>query len=347
MIRPALARDVLVLVLAGAACSRSTPPRPSASPAGGTAAPAVVAEVDGVPISGEELDRRVEKRLARLRQEEYEIRRQALDELIGERLIEMEARARGISREEMLRDEVDQQVEPPAPSLVEQLYEQNKARFAGRAKDEVAGEIRKVLTERGRAERRAAFQQKLRQKAKVRVSLEAPRTDVPVPASAPALGPSGAPVTIVQFTDYQCPFCHRAQATIDKVMSAYTGKVQLVHRDFPLDNHPQAFPAARAARCAGEQGRFWDLHRNLMTVPGPMDEADLQSRAASLKLDPGAFVTCLSSGRHDAAIRESVEAGARAGVEGTPAYFVNGRMISGARPFETFREVIEAELRGS
>ncbi|HSB61405.1 MAG TPA: thioredoxin domain-containing protein [Vicinamibacteria bacterium] len=344
MIRPALARAVLVLVLSGAACSRSAAPRASASPAGGPAPPAVVAEVDGVPISGEELEGRVDRRLARLRQEEYEIRRQALDELIGERLLEKEASARGISKEEMLRDEVDRQVKEPDHSLVEQLYQQNKSRFAGQPKDEVAREIRKALTERARAERRAALQQKLRQKAEVRVRLEPPRIDVPVPASAPALGPRGAPVTIVQFTDYQCPFCHRAQATIDEVMGAYDGRVQLVHRDFPLDNHAQAFPAARAARCAGEQGRFWDFHRNLMTVRGTMDEADLRSRAASLKLDPGAFATCLSSGRHDAAIRESLEAGTRAGVQGTPAYFVNGRMLSGARPFEAFREVIDGEL---
>jgi len=168
--------------------------------------------------------------------------------------------------------------------------------------------------------------------------------DVAIPASAPTLGPNGAPVTIVEFTDYQCPFCHRAQATIDQVLSTYAGKVQLVHRDFPLEGHPQAFPAARASRCAGEQGKFWDYHRSLMRAPGPMDEADLQSRAASLKLDSAAFATCLASGRHDASIQESTEAGMKAGVDSTPAYFINGRLIIGARPFEAFKDVIDAEL---
>jgi protein-disulfide isomerase len=148
----------------------------------------------------------------------------------------------------------------------------------------------------------------------------------------------------VEFTDYQCPYCHRAQSTIEKVLSRYAGKVQFVHRDFPLDGHSQAFPAARAARCAGEQGRFWDYHRNLMTVPGDLTETDLAARAASLKLNPGAFSTCLASDRYDASIRESVEAGAKAGVTGTPAYFVNGRMLTGTRPFEHFQEVIDAEL---
>lgn len=331
-------------MLVATACSRAPASRPVASPGGGSAASAIVAEVDGTPIRSDELDQRVEKRLMRLRQEEYEIRRRALDEVIGERLLKKEALARGISKDELLRDEVENQLKEPDPSLVEQLYQQHKGRFPGKTRDEVAGEIRKALKDRSRAERQAAFQQKLREKATVVLKLEAPRADMPVPASAPALGPSGAPVTIVEFTDYQCPYCHRAQATIEKVMSAYAGKVQLVHRDFPLDGHPQAFPAARAARCADEQGRFWDYHRSLMTVRGPMDTADLQSRAAGLKLDAAAFATCLASGRHDAAIRESAEAGARAGVDGTPAYFINGRMITGAQPFEAFGEVIDAEL---
>jgi len=128
------------------------------------------------------------------------------------------------------------------------------------------------------------------------------------------------------------------------VMSRYAGKVQLVHRDFPLDGHAGAFPAARAARCAGEQGKFWDYHRSLMKEQGDLSESDLSARAKTLKLDPDPFKTCLASDRYDAAIRESLEAGARAGVTGTPAFFVNGRMLTGARPFEQFQEIIEAEL---
>ena len=344
MTRPALFRTALALLLLAAACRRSPEPRPTASPPPGASASEVVARVDGVAIRADELDERVAKRLMRLRQEEYEIRRQALEEMIGERLLEKEARARGISKEDVLRDEVDHQVQEPDPKLLEQLYEQNKARFGGKTKAEVLGDLRKALRNRQRSERQAAFQATLRQKAQVEVALSAPRMDVAIPASAPTLGPNGAPVTIVEFTDYQCPFCHRAQATIDQVLSTYAGKVQLVHRDFPLEGHPQAFPAARASRCAGEQGKFWDYHRSLMRAPGPMDEADLQSRAASLKLDSAAFATCLASGRHDASIQESTEAGMKAGVDSTPAYFINGRLIIGARPFEAFKDVIDAEL---
>jgi protein-disulfide isomerase len=343
MTRPARVHTALALLLLATACRRSAAPPPADGP-GPASGSEIVARVDGVAIRGQELDERIGKRLLRLRQEEYEIRRQALEEMIGERLLEKEARSRGISRGDLLRDELEHQVQEPDPKVMEQLYEQNKARFGGRTKAEVLGEIRRALRDRQRTERQAAFQATLRQKAQVEVALRAPRTELAVPASAPTLGPDGAPVTIVEFTDYQCPFCHRAQATIDQVMSTYAGKVQLVHRDFPLEGHPQAFPAARASRCAGEQGKFWDYHRGLMGSPGPMDEADLKSRAARLSLDSAAFATCLASDRFDAAIRESTEAGLQAGVDSTPAYFINGRLVIGARPFEAFKDVIDAEL---
>jgi protein-disulfide isomerase len=336
----------LSLSLVSSGCRR--PPAPKASPAApASGAGDVMAQVDGTAITRGELDEKVDKRLLRLRQEEYEIRRDALDEMIGERLIEKEAKARGISRDELLRDAVDNQVKEPDAKVIDSVYEQNKARFAGKSRDQMIGEIRKAFRERARGERLAEFRSQLRKKASVQVALEAPRTQVPIPASAPTLGPNGAAVTIVEFSDYQCPYCHRAQSAIDQVMKTYAGKVQLVHRDFPLDGHPGAFPAARASRCAGEQGKFWDYHHSLMTETGPLDDDDLRSRAARLKLEATAFGTCLSSDRHDASIRESVEAGTKAGVNGTPAYFVNGRALSGALPFETFREIVEAELRGS
>jgi len=334
---------LLVVLASSAACKRSagtgTPNQAPSPPPAGT-----VGEVDGTPITAAELEERVGNRLARIRQEEYETRRQALDEIIADRLLEKEAKRRGISVKDLMRDEVDNQVKEPDPAYVQNLYEQNHARFASRPKEKALADIRDLLKNRDREERRAALSKSLRAKSEVKVALEAPRTAVAVPASAPTLGPDGAPVTIVQFADYQCPFCHRAQGTIEQILSRYPGKVQLVHRDFPLDGHPQAFPAARAARCAGEQGKFWDYHRSLMTDKGPMDDVDLKARAQVLKLNPGAFAACLASDRFDAAIRASLDEGMRAGVNATPSYFVNGRLLAGALPFEEFQQVVDAEL---
>ncbi len=349
---------LLAAPLALAACSRQAPPASSAGgPAGGAtpaaspaaAAPAVsgvgvVAEVNGAPIMATELEQKVVGRLARLRQEEFEIRRQALDELIAERLVAAEAARRKLSVEKLIQQEVDAKAALPGEQ-VESIYEQNKARFAGQTHAEAIARIREVLGQRAKAERRTAYEKGLRDAARVAVRLEAPRTSVEIPAGAPATGPAGAPITIVEFTDYQCPYCHRAQGTIDQVLQRYSGKVRLVHLDFPLDGHPGAFPAARAARCAGDQGKFWEYHHGLMTEPGALDDADLRGRASKLGLDGPAFATCVSSGRHDAAIQAALAQGEELGVSGTPAYFVNGRMISGARPIESFAEIIDAELR--
>jgi protein-disulfide isomerase len=202
------------------------------------------------------------------------------------------------------------------------------------------------MGERMKAERRAAWEKELRAGARVTVRLEAPRAAVTVPAGAPSTGPENAAVTIVEFTDYQCPFCHRAQGVVDQVLQRYAGKIRFVHLDFPLDGHPGALPAARAARCAGEQGKFWEYHRDLMTAPGTLDAADLERRAGALQLDHTSFKACVSSGRYDGAIQDSLRQADELGVSGTPAYFVNGRMISGARPLESFTQLIDEELAG-
>jgi protein-disulfide isomerase len=338
---------LFVLPLALAACSRPTAAPAAAAP---TNAPpkvtgtGVVAEVNGGAILSSELEQRVSSRLARVRQEEYELRRQVLDEMIVERLVASEAQKRRISTEELLKQEVDRKAATPEDSYVDTIYEQNKLRFGSASKPEATARIRQILTQRAVADRRAAFEKDLRAGATVAVRLEAPRATFAIPAGAPATGPKEAPVTIVEFTDYQCPYCHSAQSTIDQVMSRYEGKVRLVHLDFPLDFHTEALPAARAARCAGEQGKFWEYHHSLMTQKGTLDPDDLKQRATSLKLGERAFGSCLGSTKHDQAIQAELQQGTDLGVTGTPAYFVNGRMLSGSRPLESFTEVIDSEL---
>jgi protein-disulfide isomerase len=359
---PALAL-LLAAPLALTSCSRSGGAASSAtasataappSAAAPTAAPppatvsgvGVVAEVNGAAVMASELDAKAAGRLVAVRQQEYDIRKQALDELIAERLVAAEATKRKVSVEELLRQEVDAKAAPLPPAQVEAIYEQNKERFAGQPKADAIARIRQVVDQRAKADRRAAFEKELRDGARVAVRLDAPRAAIAIPSGTPSTGPAGAPVTMVEFTDYQCPYCHRAQTVIDQILARYSGKLRFVHLDFPLDGHPGALPAARAARCAAEQGKFWEYHRSLMTAPGSLDTADLANRASALKLDEAAFGACLSSGRHDTAIQASLRQGEELGVTGTPAYFVNGRMLSGARPIESFTELIDAELAG-
>lgn len=338
---------VLMAVAASAvsACSRtrggvSAPPSTSS---GDTSQ--VVAEVDGTPITRGDLDKKAAEPLLAIRQQEYETLRRALDEVITDRLMEKEAAARKVTKEALLKSEVEDLVPAPDPAKLDALYEQHKHRFGGKSREQMGPEIARAVRQQELSARRQAFAEELRSKAKVRVALDPPRAHVVIPAGAPALGPASAPVTIVEFSDYQCPYCKRAQGVVDELVAKYKDKIRLVHRDFPLDNHPGAVPAARAARCADEQGNFWDYHRGLLLTPGDFSDEDLRSRAASLGLDASKFDTCLKSDRHDAAIRASVEDGQRIGVTGTPAFFINGRMLFGAQPIQKFEEVIDAELQ--
>ena len=335
-------RRAVLLVLAPLAlcCGRGPAPPPAAARSSTPPPPAtsgVVAEVNGAAIQASELEERVHNRLASLRQQEYDVRRQALEELIAERLVAAEAAKRGIPAEKLLVQEVDKKAVLPDEKQLDTIYEQNKPRFGSAPKKEAVARIRDILTQRAVAERRSLYEKELRRAASVSVRLEPPRTDVQVPAGAPATGPKDAPVTIVEFTDYQCPYCHQSQRTIDEVLSRYSGKVRLVHLDFPLDIHPEAVTAARAARCAAEQGKFWEFHRSLMTQNGSMDEDDLKETA---------FGSCLASDRHDEAIQAELHQGTELGVTGTPAYFVNGRLLSGSQPIDAFADVIDSELGG-
>jgi protein-disulfide isomerase len=343
-----LAAGVASVALVVAGCARS--PRAAASSgssskAGGGLSPkTVVAEVGGERITLAEVDQKAAQGLAAARQAEYEARRGAIDDLVAEKLLEAEARRRGLTIDALLRQEVDEKADPAQGKEVLDLYESNKARFPGRPREQVLDELSRAVRRRNLQKRQAAFQEELRSKASVAVHFDAPRYEIEVPAGSPALGPASAPVTIVEFADYQCPYCQAAESTVAELVREYKGKVRLVHQDFPLPNHGRAFAAARASRCAGEQGRFWDYRKGLLSHPGDFSDGELQRRAQELSLDAQAFGTCLQSDRHDAAIEESLDQGRKAGVTATPTFFVNGRMQTGAPPIEEFRRLVDEEL---
>jgi protein-disulfide isomerase len=162
---------------------------------------------------------------------------------------------------------------------------------------------------------------------------------------APVRGPAAAPVTLVEFSDFQCPFCKQSQATLKQLLAQYAGKVKLVYRDFPLDQlHPQARDAAEAARCANDQGKFWEYHDLLFAQSPEAGSGSLRRYAAQAGLDPVTFDRCLSSGIHREAVQRDVEEGTRLGITGTPAFFINGRPVLGAQQIEAFTRVIEEEL---
>ena len=333
-----LAPAVLLLAAAGVTGCAGTQAQPA--PAGSQPA----AQVGGTRITLEEVDKRAAGTLARIDYERYEARRQVLDEMVNEKLLEEEARAKGVTPEALLKSEINDKVTPPTDEQVRATYEQHKAQLGGMPFEQIKDRIRRSLHEQALSSQAAIFQLSLKKDARVQILLEEPRAEVAVPASAPSQGPADAKVTIVEFLDYQCPFCHRAQETVDQVLKQYEGRVRFVHRDYVLGK-PRSLPAARAARCAGEQGKFWEYHRGLLVEAGDLSDADLLRRAGSLGLDGKTFTACAATDRFDADIQAATSAGGELGVSGTPTFFINGRRLVGARSVEDFRAIIEAELQ--
>ncbi len=189
----------------------------------------------------------------------------------------------------------------------------------------------------------------------------APRPDGVVSVDGAAfLGNARAPVTVVEFTDYQCPFCARyVHDVFPQVDRDYvkTGKVRYVIRDFPIVGlHPQAFKGHEAARCAGDQGKRWEMHRRLFADQKAMGPAELEAHAQALGLDLDKFRGCLGGDKYAAAVRRDLEDGNRAGVNGTPTFLLGhtdvkaptvkvSRVMSGAQPYERFKEAIDALLQ--
>lgn len=333
---PLLAAAALAALAAGAWFAR-----PQQSAADGTRTP--VATVAGVAIYEDELLPEIERRLIRLRREEYDIKSRALEELIEEKLLAAEAARRGVSVEELLEAEAYTGIAPPTDEEVAAFYEARKGQI-NRPLEEIREPLRQALHRARREQGRSRLIQRLRDEAEVVVLLRPPRVTVAVDP-ARRRGPADAPVMIVEFSDYQCPYCRRAQDTLRQVMAKYPGRVAHAFRDFPLDEiHPRARAAAEAARCAGEQGKFWEYHTRLFERFGQLDRATLEAHAAELGLEAEKFKACLDTGKYRDAIQHDLEEGQRLGVEGTPAFFVNGILLSGAQPLEEFEKIISAEL---
>ncbi len=310
-------------------------------PAAETAEPAAI--VAGQPIERSAVDELVRPQLLDVRAREYQLRSKALDQLVADALIAKEAAARGTTVEALEKSEVLAKVSV-GDAEVRALYEANKGRLGAASEAEGLKRIRELVEEQRQNERRRAFADELRAKYPVKVLLEPFRVPVET-GDAPARGNPTAPVTVVEFSDFQCPFCERARPTVARVREVYGDKVRWVFRHFPLGFHENAQKAGEAAACAGDQGRFWEMHDRLWATNSKLAVSDLKADAAALGLDTSAFDRCLDSGRHADVVQRDQEAGASYGVSGTPAFFVNGRPLVGAQPFEEFQRVIDAELQ--
>jgi protein-disulfide isomerase len=305
-----------------------------------------IAEVDGTIITQEEVDRTAGKDLQNLRRQLHDLERIKLDEYIGAMLLTREAKRRGISVSSLLEEEVNSKVPSVSEVEVRAFYEKNKARLQVEI-EKVHDQIRDYLREQRVAQRKKEYFETLRADARITTYLKSPpvyRTEVQT-SGAPFKGAENAAVKIVKFEDFDCPFCKTVQPTLAELLKKYDGKVRLVHKDLPLVAiHPQAPLAAEAARCAGDQGKFWHYHDILYSKAPKLAPADLKAYAKEVGLDSATFQQCLDSGKHKGAVQNDLAEGAKLGLTGTPSFFINGREISGAQPLETFAAIIDEEL---
>lgn len=303
----------------------------------------VLAVVGGSTVTLSVVENMAAQALRRVRADEYAVRRQALEDVFFQTLSTREAEVRGLSVNDLLDREIGDKITAPTEEEQKDFYKQNLSRMGGKTYEEVSPLINEHLTEERVAVRRAAFLRGLKAKYGVRLFFEPPRVAVD-PSDDPSKGPAGAPVTLVIFSDFQCPFCGKAVDAVNDLEKAYGKNLRVVFRDFPLNMHKDAPRAAEAGACAQEQGKFWRFHDALFADQKDLSDQGLAARAAKAGLNVKAFSACLSSGKYAGEWKADAEDGRRYGVTGTPTFFVNGRMLFGNQSLQALSQAVDDEL---
>ena len=332
------------LLLATPACAQS----PATVKTAAASDPA--ATIGGRTITIEEIDRKWQELDAasymKTTQEMFDIRRRVIDVMVGDHVLGDAAKARGLTTEALLAEELPKRVGEITEADLQTTYDQMRSQMGGRTLDEVRVALAQFLMQQRQTEARQALVTELRAKATgIEVLLEPPRYTVVSADHEPVRGPASAPVEIVEFSDFQCPYCSRVNPTLDRLRQTFGDDIKIVFRDFPLTSiHPQAFQAAEAAECAREQGKFWEFHDRLFANQRALALDDLKRHAGDLGLDMAAFGACVEGGQAKARVDADLEAGQALGISSTPAIFINGRHVAGAQPYEVFEAIIKDEL---
>jgi protein-disulfide isomerase len=303
----------------------------------------VLATVNGQKITAGDLEESLRPFIFDVQEQVFRLRQNELNLSINDTLLAQESQKRKITTNALLDTEVKPRTITEAEASA--FYEQNKDRVSGdlsTTKDSIIRYLQQI--EVRRAER--VFVDKLRANASIETFLIAPKPPVFAIATTdqPSLGNLSAPVTIVEFTDYQCPTCALTQPTLERLVKEYGNQVRLVVRDFPLNQHTEAFKAAEAAEAAREQGKYWEYVGILMRNQSALGVAKLKDYASELALDRSRFDAALDSGRFEERVQSDLAEGLRLGINGTPTLFVNGLRVSD-RSYEGLKATIEANLR--
>jgi protein-disulfide isomerase len=289
---------------------------------------AVLATVAGQSITAGTMLERLKPIIYQLRLDAYQIEKPALDLAINNVLLLAESKSKNVPSDEILRKEITEKIKPPTEPQIAKFYEDNKSGLKAELST-IRNQIASYLQEQDRLRLEQELSDRLRKGANIRLFISEP--DVPVQVISvdddPARGVANAPVTIVEFTDFQCPACAGMNPVLEEALKLYGNKVRLVVRDFPLAMHANALKAAEAANAAHAQGKFFEYAALLFKRQDALDVASLKKYATELGLDRARFDAALDSGKYAEEIRHDMNDGQLYGIGSTPTIFVNGKML--------------------
>lgn len=307
----------------------------------------VAAKIGNITITDKELTAGIESDLYEAEQKIFDIKFNKLKAMVIEKIMNDDPKKKGLSNDQYMDKYIagkaaisEKQIDAfikekkiPAQSINPQIRE--------RIKNYLLVEEKKKMVDKWLAEKT--------KKTPIEVFIEKPRRpsyDVKI-GNAPVYGGEHAKVEVVEFSDFQCPFCARASEVLKQIKTKYGKKVKIAFKQFPLPFHNQARGAANAALCANEQrtGYFWKMHDAMFADQSKLAVADLKATAKKLGLDAAKFDACLDAKKYNGQIEKDMEQGKSVGVKSTPTFFVNGQQVMGAQPFEVFTEIIDSELK--
>lgn len=305
-------------------------------------AASAVLEVNGLKMSLSEIERK-KPQLFQARSGFYEVQRKAIQEFADEILLEQQAKKEGVTVAELLEKRVNSKVDKNISDESLRVY------YDGIDTHEPFEKIRDKIVQHLNQKRankaKAAYVETLRKQTEVAIRLAPPRTQVSL-KDVPIRGRADSSVVLVEFADYECPYCQQSQPVLDRIIAEYKDKVAFVYKDAPLPMHANAQKASEAAHCAGAQGKYWEYH-DLLASAKEFELPTLKDRARKLALDGAAFDKCLDSGDKAAVVKASLEEAQSLGLQGTPSFFLNGRFFSGLMSYEKLRDLVEEELKSA
>lgn len=303
----------------------------------------IVARVNNRTITLANVDETVTSQIYALQQQLFAIRKTALENLITRTLVESEAVRQKLSIDQLKAEWTEGPVTVD-PTKVIDLYQKNAPAFGLMNPDEAKEKLRLDLEAQARLKKYRDAINALRQKANVEILLDEPRLVMdPTPRATTSKGPANAKVVIIEFSDFQCPYCKEVQSNLSFVLAKYSTEVQLQFRNLPLETHPFASLAARAAFCGGQQNAFWQFHDALFRAD-KLSAQTINDIARNLKLNTHEYDTCISSQDSYTAIASDLREAKRLGVTGTPSFIINGKLLLGASSLEEFDRAIQQEL---